>query len=75
MSDIPDRFRWLGAPVHHARNYFGWTQGDLAERVGVSRPQIADIEAGRALPSLSVFTAIADELEVSADWMLVEEVP
>jgi len=36
----------LGDRVRHARTYHGWTQGKLAELVGVSQPAISQIEKG-----------------------------
>jgi putative transcriptional regulator len=37
----------------------GWTQGDLAERLGVSRQTVNAIETGRYEASLSLAFAIA----------------
>ena len=37
----------------------GWTQGELAERVGVSRQTINAIEVGRYEPSLSLALQLA----------------
>lgn len=36
----------LGDRVRHARSYHGWTQGRLAELVGVTQPAISQIEKG-----------------------------
>lgn len=37
----------------------GWSQGELAERLGVSRQTVHAIERGRSDPSLSLSFAIA----------------
>jgi putative transcriptional regulator len=37
----------------------GWSQGDLAERLGVSRQTINSIETGRSDPSLALAFRIA----------------
>lgn len=37
----------IGAKVRSARTTQCWSQGELAERAGLSRPTIARIEAGR----------------------------
>lgn len=42
-----------------AREYSGLTQTELARRVGVSQPAIAQIEAGKTNPSAQVLEAVA----------------
>ena len=42
-------------------------QGELADRIGISRVQLNRIENGHNLPSVELLYAIADELGVSAD--------
>lgn len=37
----------LGHRIREARDAHGWSQGELAERCGLSRPTIARIEAGQ----------------------------
>ena len=37
----------LGAAIQDARRAAGLTQGELAERAGVSRPYLAHVERGR----------------------------
>ena len=51
-----------GHRVAQARHRAGLTQPQLAEKVGVSRPTIARIEAGGHSPSVAVALAIAREL-------------
>lgn len=50
-----------------ARGRLGWTQFDLARRVGVSESQIAKIETGRAVPEEWLKDAIARVLDI-ATW-------
>jgi HTH-type transcriptional regulator / antitoxin HipB len=38
----------LGAAIQDARREAGLTQADLAERAGVSRPYLAQVERGRS---------------------------
>ena len=45
----------------------GWTQGDLAQRVSVSRQTINAIETGRYLPSLPLALALARFLGTSVE--------
>ena len=37
----------VGQRIREARDARGWSQGELAERCGLSRPTIARIEAGQ----------------------------
>ena len=50
-----------------ARGRLGWTQFDLARRVGCSESQIAKIETGRVTPEPWLKEAIARELGI-ATW-------
>jgi len=49
------------------RGLLGWTQFDLARRVGCSESQIAKIETGRVTPTEWLKEAIARELNI-ATW-------
>jgi transcriptional regulator with XRE-family HTH domain len=40
-------YRLIGAKVEHIRSALGWTQEELAEKIGLKRTSIANIEAGR----------------------------
>ncbi len=51
--------------LREARRGKGWTQFDLARRVGVSESQIAKIETGRAAPEPWLKEAIARELNIT----------
>ena len=41
------------------RAQFGWSQGELASRVGVSRQAINAVETGKHVPSLTLAFSIA----------------
>jgi transcriptional regulator with XRE-family HTH domain len=43
-SDAP--MAEVASKIHETRVSFGWTQNELAERAGVSRPTVARIERG-----------------------------
>jgi transcriptional regulator with XRE-family HTH domain len=54
MTDIPaslpeddDAWRAIGERLRHSRDYLGLSQGEVADVLGVSRPAISQIEAGR----------------------------
>lgn len=48
----------------------GWTQGELSEYMGISRPQIANLECSRGQPTTAVLIAAARALGVSTDFLL-----
>ena len=52
------------------RKEFGLSQKDFAERIGVSRDNIASYETGRRVPSDAVSELICREFGVSKDWLL-----
>lgn len=56
------------AQVRAARGLLGWSQTDLASASGVSRPTIADFEAGKRTP----YARTIDELRRSLERAGVE---
>lgn len=62
MNEPLDDF---GARVRERRQQKGLTQGDLAERLGISRTYLSQIEGGRAQNlSYRLATALAAELQI-----------
>lgn len=57
-SSRPDE---LAAQVKEYRSVLGWSQQDLAQRAGCSRPTIARLEGGRVILSLTM-TKVIDAL-------------
>lgn len=55
----------VGNSVISARIEAGFSQKELAEKVGTKQPSIARIESGRSLPSLSFLERIATALNTS----------
>jgi putative transcriptional regulator len=53
--------------VKDLREEHGWTQGQLAAAVGVSRQSINSIERGRYVPSLELALKFAQVFECPAD--------
>lgn len=51
----------LASQVRQARLDHGWSQGELAEHAGVSRPTVARIEGGRDV-SMRMLTMVASAL-------------
>lgn len=63
----------LGENIQKCRNQRGFTQEQLAEKIGVNRVNLAYYESGTKIPSLAVTKKIADELNCSMDWLLDRE--
>ena len=61
----------LGARIKRARKAARLTQASLAERLGVSQPQVPKWEADQTVPSLSHLIGIAETLNASVAWLLL----
>ncbi len=59
----------VGERIRARRLRLNWTQGDLAEDVGVSRAGIANIELGKSRVSLHVLADIADCMGLSPRYL------
>jgi transcriptional regulator with XRE-family HTH domain len=57
----------VGERVRHLRRHAGMRQADLAERCGLSRTSIANIEAGRQTVTGPVARVMAGEFGVTLD--------
>jgi transcriptional regulator with XRE-family HTH domain len=57
----------LRAQLRAFRERRKWTQSDLAQKLGVARPVVANYEQGVAFPPLPVLAKLAKILEVSLD--------
>jgi len=55
----------LGNNVREVRQRKKWTQQELADECGVSRPRISEIESGEYNPSVETIEKIAQKLGVS----------
>jgi transcriptional regulator with XRE-family HTH domain len=65
----------LGERIKELRKEAGWSQGELADKVGTDARQISRYENGRITPSLDVVARIAEALNVSVDHLVFEDVP
>lgn len=54
----------LGANIAERRKKLGWTQADLAERIGVDTETVSRFERGSNLPSLHRLEKLADALKI-----------
>jgi DNA-binding XRE family transcriptional regulator len=55
-------FSLLAAQIRAARALLGWSQGYLAQGIGVSRPTIAALEAGKREPHPTTLFVLMSEL-------------
>jgi len=67
--------RSLGQRIREARLQKGYTQQELAEKAGTGYVYLGEIERGLKMPSLNSFIKLITALDVSADYILREELP
>jgi len=60
----------LGRNVRKLREARGWSQEDYADRAGIHRTYVSDIERGRRNPTIIVVEKLAAPLEVTAGQLL-----
>jgi transcriptional regulator with XRE-family HTH domain len=60
--------------VKQLRHDQGWSQRELARRVGCSGPHISDIENGKVLPSIWILHRIAQVLNVSDATLFLDSI-
>lgn len=63
----------IGTKIAHARREMGMTQGELADKMSVTRQTVSRWETGTALPDVEKVAGLADILQVSCDYLLKEE--
>jgi transcriptional regulator with XRE-family HTH domain len=60
----------IGERMKELRNGKGFTQTELAKRVGLTYIQIGRYENGKSKPSSEVLQKIAGELDTTADYLM-----
>lgn len=63
----------LGNRIRESRIKKGHTQQELADRAEIGVVYLSEIERGIKMPSLNIFIKIIDALDVSADYILRDE--
>lgn len=63
----------IGKRIREERLKKGYTQQTLAEKAGICVMYLSEIERGIKMPSLNSFLLIIEALEVSADYILRNE--
>lgn len=64
----------LGKRIREARNKAGLTQEVLAEKADIGVMYLGEIERGLKMPSLKIFIKLVEALDISADYLLRNEV-
>ncbi len=62
----------LGEKIRQLRSERGWSQGELAARLGGDPGQISRYETGKISPSIDVVVKLAEAFDVSADYLLID---
>ena len=55
----------LGAAIRHERSVLGISQGELADRAGLHRTYVSDLERGERNPSIQSIEKLARALHLS----------
>ena len=63
----------LGQNVRRLREEQGWSQEDYADRAGIHRTYVSDIERGRRNPTITVVEKLARPFGVTAGQLLDSE--
>lgn len=63
----------LGKKLRDARQKKGYSQHALAEIAGIGNVYLGEIERGLKMPSLNIFIKLIEALDVSADYILRDE--
>ena len=63
----------LGKRIREARSKKGYTQQVLANEAGIGLMYLGEIERGIKMPSLSIFIKLVEALDISADYILRDE--
>ncbi len=59
----------IGEVISVKRNEFKLTQREVANKIGLSRSYLADVEAGRYCPSVKSLVLIASALEIDLNFL------
>lgn len=60
----------IGDEIRRCRHIKGITQDELAEKIGISRNYISDLENNRYMPSVKTLSKIAIVLQMDLNFLL-----
>lgn len=69
MAESDPKRGVLAERLRTARELAGLSQGQVAKRLGIHRPSVSEIEAGRRKISAEELTALADLYAVDLSWL------
>jgi transcriptional regulator with XRE-family HTH domain len=72
QAPVKDVTMPLGERIRQLRAERGWSQGELAARLGGDPGQISRYETGKISPSIDVVVKLAEAFDVSADYLLID---
>lgn len=59
----------LAKRLKEARNDLGYSQEDIAEKLGIARPTLSHYETGKRQPDIDTLVALAEFYNVSLNWL------
>lgn len=71
--DNSDKRMAIAARLKAAREQAGLTQGQVAKILGLHRPSVSEMEAGRRSVSAEELASLAETYGVGVDWLLEGE--
>ena len=69
MVDIDTMIVMTKERIKQARGERGWSQAELARRISVTQPSVAEWESGRKAPSMKNLMLLAKLLDVGFEWL------
>lgn len=73
MTDLDSRRAAIATRLRAAREQAGLSQGQVATLLGLQRPSISELEAGRRRVSGEELTRFAEIYNVSISWLMKDE--
>lgn len=66
----------LGTRIQELRGAFGWSQVELAKRLGVAKQTVSNWENENIQPSIEMLVRLARQFNVTTDYLLgLENIP
>jgi len=73
MSQLETRAQKIAKTLKKLRNQVGYTQQEIADKIGSKQQTYAGYESGRHEPSVEMLIRIADLFDVSMDFIVARE--